>query len=173
MQTKQVNPPIFLRLVATVLLIAIMSVSAWSQTGQDDSAGIVLVADGTPIHLILLDDLQGKKLQVKQLVRFKVREDLVVDSKVIVKTGIEAFGHVDSVSKNGLLGKAGRLVVQFDFVNAVSGAKIPLCGGAGVGGGKGGALTWESALWYGPDANMPVGTKINAFVYRDQRLAVP
>jgi len=120
-----------------------------------------------------MDDLQGKKLEVKQTVHFKVREDLVADSKLIVRTGTEAIGHVESISKNGLLGKSGRLVVQFDYVNAVSGAKIPLRGGAGVSGGKGGALTWESALWFGPDASMPVGTKINAFVNQDQRIVVP
>jgi len=48
-----------------------------------------------------------------------------------------------------------------------------LRGGAGVSGGKGGALTGVSALWYGPDANMPVGTIINAYVNQDQKLAFP
>ena len=57
------------------------------------------MADGTPIHLVLMDDLQGKKLQAKQTVHFKVREDFVVDSKLIVKTGTEAIGHIESVSK--------------------------------------------------------------------------
>ena len=131
------------------------------------------MADGTPIHLVLMDDLQGKKLQVKQTVHFKVRQDIVVGSKLIVRTGTEAIGHIESISKSGLLGKSGRLVLQFDYVVALSGAKIPLRGGAGVSGGKGGALTGVSALWYGPDANMPVGTIINAYVNQDQKLAFP
>jgi hypothetical protein len=46
-------------------------------------------------------------------------------------------------------------------------------GGAGVSGGNGGALTWESALWYGPNASLPVGTIVNAYVNQDQRLTVP
>jgi hypothetical protein len=120
-----------------------------------------------------MDDLQGKKLQVKQTVHFKVRQDIVVGSKLIVRTGAEAVGHIESISKSGLLGKSGRLILQFDYVEAISGAKIPLRGGAGVGGGKGGALTWESALWYGPDANLPVGTTINAYVNQDQRIPAP
>ena len=120
-----------------------------------------------------MDDLQGKKLQVKQTVHFKVRQDLVVGSKLIVRTGTEAIGHIESISKSGLLGKSGRLVLQFDYVDTVSGAKILLRGGAGVSGGKGGALTWVSALWYGPDANLPVGTIINAYVNQDQKLAFP
>ena len=131
------------------------------------------LADGTPVHLVLMDDLQGKKLQVKQTVHFKVREDIVVGSRLIVRTGAEAIGHIESISKSGLLGKSGRLILQFDYVEAVSGARIPLRGGAGVTGGKGGALTWESALWYGPDANLPVGTTINAYVSQDQQVPAP
>jgi hypothetical protein len=162
-----------LGLIAVAALIALMPVLACSQTTETEKSDAVLLADGTPIHLVLMDDLQGKKLQVKQTVHFKVREDLVVDSKLVVRTGAEAIGHIDSISKSGLLGKSGRLVLQFDYVKAVSGSKIPLRGGAGVSGGKGGALTWESALWYGPDANLPVGTTINAYVNRDQSLSAP
>ncbi len=131
------------------------------------------MADGTPVHLVLMDDLQGRELRPKQTVHFRVRQDLVVGSNVIVKTGAEAVGHIESISKSGLLGKSGRLVLQFDYVATVSGAKLMLRGGAGVSGGKGGALTWESALWYGPNANLPVGTVINAFVSQGQRMPVP
>jgi len=160
-------------LVVLETLIAVTPLCAWSQAKEDVKADTILLADGTPIHLVLMDDLQGKRLQVKQTVHFKVREDLVVDSKLIVKTGTEAIGHIESVSKSGLLGKSGRLVLQFDYVESVSGTKIPLRGGAGVSGGKGGALTWESALWYGPNASLPVGTMINAYVNQDQRIPVP
>lgn len=158
--------------VALATLIGLAQANARSQATEGEPPNTVLLADGTPIHLVLMDDLQGKKLQVKQTVHFKVREDLVVGSKLIVKTGTEAIGHIESISKNGLLGRSGRLVLQFDYVASVSGVKISLRGGAGVSGGKGGALTWESALWYGPDANLPVGTTINAFVGQDQQIQV-
>jgi hypothetical protein len=160
-------------LVAFGALIALTPVFVWSQAKGDEKADRVFLADGTPIHLVLMDDLQGKELRVKQTVHFKVREDLVIDSKLIVKTGTEAIGHIESISKNGLLGKSGRLILQFDYVTTVSGAQLLLRGGAGVSGGKGGALTGLSALWYGPDARMPVGTMINAFVNQDQRVSVP
>ena len=162
-----------LGLVVVAVLTALMPVYSCSQTTANANTDTALLADGTPIHLVLMDDLQGKKLQVKQTVHFSAREDLVVDSKLIVKTGAEAIGHIESISKNGLLGKSGKLVLQFDYVATVSGAKLLLRGGAGVSGGKGGALTWESALWYGPDANLPVGTKINAYVNQDQRIRTP
>jgi DhnA family fructose-bisphosphate aldolase class Ia len=167
----RVHSAIHFGLLAAAALVAFTS--AYSRAQTTENADAVRLADGTPVHLVLMDDLQGKRLQVKQTVHFKVREDLVVDSKLIVKTGAEAVGHIESISKNGLLGKSGRLVLQFDYVTTMSGARLPLRGGAGVSGGKGGALTWESALWYGPDASMPVGTVINAFVDHDQRVLAP
>ena len=173
MRTRRARSTTCLALVALRALIALSPVLLWSQAREDEKADTVLLADGKPIHLVLMDDLQGKELRLKQTVHFKVREDLVVGSKLIVKTGTEAIGHIDSISKSGLLGKSGRLVLQFDYVATVSGAKLLLRGGAGVSGGKGGALTWESALWYGPNANLPVGTVINAYVNQDQRITVP
>lgn len=160
-----------LALLGVLFILATLEVLA--QAGSDAKSNAILVLEGTAVHLVLMDDLQGKQLQAKQTVHFKVREDLVVDSNVIVKTGAEAIGHIESVAKSGLLGKSGKLVVQFDYVESVAGVKIPLRGGTGVNGGKGGALTWESAMWYGPNASLPVGTVINAFVSQDQRIAVP
>src|SRR5277367_3721537 len=170
MRTRRFRSTTYIGLVALQTLIALTRVYVWPQAKEAEKAETVLLADGTPIHLVLMDDLQGKKLQVKQTVHFKVREDLVIDSKLVVRTGTEAIGHIESVSKSGLLGKSGRLILQFDYVETVSGAKILLRGGAGVSGGKGGALTWESALWFGPNASLPVGTMINAFVNQDQRI---
>ena len=173
MRANRLNSTFCFGLTVLGVVIALGAARAWCQTKGDGGTDSVLLVDGTPIHLILMDDLQGKELKVEQTVHFKVREDLVIDSKLIVKTGAEAIGHIESISKNGLLGKSGRLVLQFDSVATVSGGKLLLRGGAGVSGGKGGALTTISALWYGPDARMPVGTMINAYVSQDQRIAVP
>lgn len=159
-----------------IVLAAIFLFAPFEVRGQstpDKKADTIILVDGTPVHLVLMDDLQGKHLTVKQAVHFEVREDLIVDSRLIVKTGAGAFGHIEAVSKSGLFGRSGKLFVQFDYVESITGMKIPLRGGAGVSGGKGGALTWESAMWYGPNANLPVGTVINAYVNRDQRIPVP
>ncbi|MGD0482923.1 MAG: hypothetical protein ABSA42_22335 [Terracidiphilus sp.] len=173
MKLEHARPRRFLGLVVVGALVTFTPMSASCQATADRKADTILLVDGTPVHLVLMDDLQGKRLTVKQTVHFKVREDLIVDSRLIVKTGADAFGHIESVSKSGLFGKSGKLFVQFDYVESIAGTKIPLRGGAGVTGGKGGALTWESAMWYGPNANLPVGTVINAYVDRDQRIQVP
>ncbi len=159
-------------LIMLAALALFISPCASTQVLQGEKQSQTLVADGTIIHLVLMDDLQGQKLKAGQTVHFKVREDLVVDSRLIVRTGTGAIGHIESISKSGLLGKSGRLVLAFDYAEAVSGERIPLRGNAGVSGGKGGALTWESALWYGPNASLPVGTVINAYVNHDQRMTI-
>lgn len=173
MRTTRVRSTASLGLSALVTFLALTPVCVRAQANADGKADTVLLAEGTPVHLVLMDDLQGKDLRVKQTVHFKVREDLIVGPKILLKTGTEAIGHIETVSKSGLLGKSGRLVLQFDYVETVSGTKILLRGGAGVSGGKGGALTWESAMWYGPNANLPVGTIINAYVSHDQQIPVP
>ena len=158
------------------LVLGAFAFSATNSPGQapsEPSPSNVLLQDGTPIHLVLTDDVQGKTAQAKQVLHFKVREDLVVHSTVVVKTGAAAVGHLESISKSGLFGKSGRLVLQFDNVQSVSGTKIPLRGGASVNGGKGGALTWESAMWFGPDASLSVGTVINAYIDKDQQIPLP
>ena len=109
MKTRRVRFTISLGLVACGILVCLTPVCVCSQATEDEKAGTVLLAEGTPIHLVLMDDLQGKKLKVKQTVHLKLR----------------------------------------------------------------GALTAVSALWYGPDASMPVGTMINAYVNQDQRIPVP
>jgi len=98
MRTRRVRCTTCFGLFALGALTALTPVCVWSKAGENGKADTVLLADGTPIHLVLMDDLQGEKLQVKQTVHFKVRQDLVVASKLIVQTGTEAIGHVDSIS---------------------------------------------------------------------------
>ena len=87
MRTMRVCSTTHFGLIAVAALVALMPVFACSQTAENQKPDTVLLADGMPIHLVLMDDLQGKKLLVKQVVHFEVREDLIVDSKLIVRTG--------------------------------------------------------------------------------------
>ena len=158
---------------AIALAVALTPAIVSSQGSGQSKPDPVLLSDGTPVHLVLMDDLQGKKMQPKDPIRFKVRQDVLVGSTVVVKTGEEAIGHVESVSKGGLFDKSGKLAVLIDSVSSTAGTKILLRGGTGVNGGKSGALTWESAMWYGPQASLHVGTMLNAYVDHDQRVPAP
>lgn len=173
MRAPRIKVMSLLGMLAISFLLTVQPTFNWPQVQDGGKPDTILLTDGTPIHLVLMDDLQGKKLAVNQTVHFKVRQDLVVGSKIIVRAGSDAIGHIVKVSKSGLVGMSGRLVLQFDHVDVSPGVRISLRGGAGVSGGNGGALAVVSALWYGPDANLAVGTVVNAYVKQDQRLPAP
>ena len=62
-----------LALLGVLFILATLEVLA--QAGSDAKSNAILVLEGTAVHLVLMDDLQGKQLQAKQTVHFKVRED--------------------------------------------------------------------------------------------------
>lgn len=123
MNTKIAHIGTIHSLAAILVFFALAQIGLCSQAVPDKKADTVLVPDGTQVHLVLMDDLQGKQLKIKQTVHFRVREDLVVGSRLVVKTGAVAIGHIESVSKSGLFGKSGKLVLQFDYVESASGIR--------------------------------------------------
>jgi len=145
------------------------------------ASGKLTVPGGTVIHLVLMDDLQGRKMKVGEQVHFLVREDQVIDRQILIRNGSIAVGHIALATKNGFVGKSGKLGIQIDSAIAVDGTKIRLRGGPEVVGGREGAVTAAATAEYGPgalfirgwDARIPVGTKLNAFVDGDQAVSIP
>lgn len=142
--------------------------------------GQFTVPDGTVVHLVLMDDLQGKKIKAGEQVHFLVRENLVVEHQILIRNGSIAVGHIALATKNGFVGKSGKLGIQIDSAVAVDGSEIHLRGGSEVVGGRQGAVTAAATAEYGPgalfirgwDARIPVGTKLNAFVNGDQPVSI-
>jgi hypothetical protein len=138
------------------------------------------IPDGTVLHLVLMDDLQGKNLKAGDQVHFRVREDLLIEHQVLVHTGSIAIGHITLVNKNGFVGKSGKINIHIDFVNAVNSTQIRLRGDPGIPGGNQRAVTAAATAYYGPaalfirgwDAKIPVGTMLNAFVDGDQTVSL-
>jgi hypothetical protein len=136
------------------------------------------IPDGTMLHLVLMDDVQGKKMKVGDQVRFKVREDIVIEHQTLVRTGSEAIGHITLSNKNGFAGKSGKINIRVDFVNATDGTHIRLRGDPDIAGGRQRAVTAAAVAEYGPgalfirgwDARIPVGTMLNAYVDGDMHL---
>jgi hypothetical protein len=150
------------------------------QGAVNASLGKVEVPDGTVLHLVLMDDLQGKKMKVGDQVHFKVREDMSIEHQILVRTGSLAMGHITLANKNGFAGKSGRINIHIDFVVATDGTHIRLRGDPDIGGGRQRAVTAAATAEYGPgalfmrgwDARIPVGTMLNAFIDGDQVVIV-
>jgi hypothetical protein len=161
-------------LLSIAAVVAVPSLECQGAGG--DSSGKLTVTDGTVLHLVLMDDLQGKKMKAGDLVHFEVREDLVVERQILIRTGSVAIGHIALVDKNGIAGKSGKMRIHIDSVNAVDGTQVHLRGDPEVVGGKNGPFAGAriapdpvAALFiHGWDAKIPVGTMLNAFADGDQ-----
>jgi hypothetical protein len=150
------------------------------QGAGDATPAKLTIPDGAVLHLVLMDDLQGKKMKVGDQVHFKVREDLVIKREIVVRTGSIALGSISLVDKNGMMGKSGKMRIHIDSVNATDGTPIHLRGDPEVVGGKNGPMAGARIapdpvtvfFIHGWDARIPVGTMLNAFVDGDQPVAI-
>lgn len=140
---------------------------------QEPAARAVTIADGTPVHLCLMDDINSKKNKVGDVIRFKVRESVEVEGVVIIPVGAGAVGKVVKIGRPRLMGHSGALGLSFDYAVAMNGARIPLRGEANVKGGGRGATTGVSAAWFGPAASIHKGAVMNAYVKGNQSFRLP
>ncbi|MBV8821024.1 MAG: hypothetical protein JO022_21880 [Acidobacteriaceae bacterium] len=99
-----------------------------------DEAGegrTVVVADGTPLKVLLPAPLYSKALKKSdngETVQFEVAEDVVVDGVVPVRRGALATGHFTEIRKPRRYGRHAELQFVFDAVTAADGERIPISG---------------------------------------------
>jgi hypothetical protein len=168
----------------SLLLFGIVAFVATPPLESQGEGGVfpskLTIPDGTVIHLVLMDDLQGRKIKAGEQVHFQVREDLVLEHHTIIRTGSATVGHISLADKNGIAGKSGKMRIHIDSVVAVDGTVIRLRGDPEVVGGKNGRFAGAriapdpvaAPFIHGWDAKLPVGTKLNAFVDGDQPLSI-
>jgi hypothetical protein len=170
---------LFSLLLFCIVVIA-TAPSAKCQGAEGASPVKITIPDGTMLHLVLMDDLQGKNLKAGDQVHFKVREDLVIEHQALVQTGSIAIGHITLINKNGFVGKSGKINIHIDFVNAADSTQIHLRGDPGIPGGNQRAVTAAATAYWGPaalfirgwDARIPVGTMLNAYIDGDQTVSL-
>jgi hypothetical protein len=132
---------------------------------------VITIADGTPVHLYLMDDITSKMNKVGDTVHFKVREGVEAGGVVIISAGSPVIGRVVAIGRSHLMGHSGGIALSIESAAAVNGARIPLRGEARAKGGSRGATTWESAAWFGPVAYIHKGTMLNAYVEGNQSVS--
>ena len=143
------------------------------------------LAEDTPVRLKLSRTMSSHDAKVDEKVDFEVVEDVKVGDVVVVQHGGMAIATVTEAKPKGRMGKAGKLNMNIDYVQLVSGDKVPL---TAVKGGKGGnhtaamtgAIVATSILFFpaapfflfmhGKDITIPKGTEITAYVAGDTPL---
>ncbi len=144
-----------------------------------------ILEDGTPIHLVLSENLSSASAVTGQTVAFEVVDDVVVDNLLVIPRGSTAWATVTEAQHKRHLGRGGKLDLNIDKVRLADGEKALLRAVKDTqGGGHTGAMTgamvatslvvWPAAplflLMHGKDVTIPKGTDITAFTQGDVRL---
>jgi hypothetical protein len=141
-----------------------------------------LLEDGTPVHLVLSENLSSADAVTGQTVEFEVVDDVIVNGFVVIPHGATAWATVTDAEHKKRMGRAGKLDLNVDKVRLADGEKAMLRAVKDVkGGGHTGAMVgamvatslvvWPAAplflLMHGKDVTIPKGTNVSAFVQGD------
>jgi hypothetical protein len=145
-------------------------------------AGAPVLATGTEIPLVLLEQLttRNRSLRVGERFRLETSEPIQVDGVTVIPIGTPAVGEITEVRNRGMWGRSGRFVARLLYVT-VNGRRIRLEGefddkgkSGGVGAVVVSALVFLPAGFFmtGTSAELPPGTQITGFIGEDVPLAV-
>lgn len=154
-----------LSLLLTCLLAALLTLPAAAQKRT--------LKAGTLVVLETSNALSSKDAQAGQSVSLRVKYDVMVNGKAVIKAGAPGSAQVVSAEQRKGLGKEGSLSIKPTVVQAVDGQMIPLTGtGVGQSGQdtKGGTIALAVVvsplflLKKGKDATIPAGYEMQANV---------
>jgi hypothetical protein len=168
---------------AATTVIAIVAAAATPLTsGEVDkaappTAGIVsaeslpAVPAGTPVRLMFTKEINSRTARNGDRFKLRVDEPVYIDGKPVIPVGTIAWGEIETVEKNGAVGKAGRLAAKLLYLELPSG-RIPLRGShADRGGGNGAGVVLAvvgfgvlGLLTGGDSARMKAGDTFTGYV---------
>ena len=143
------------------------------------------LTEDTPVRLKLSRTMSSHDAKVDEKVDFEVVEDVKIGDVVVIQHGGMAIATVTEAKSKARMGKAGKLNMNIDYVQLVSGEKVPLRAVKGGSGGNHtgamtGAIVATSILFFpaapfflfmhGKDITIPKGTEITAYVAGDTPL---
>lgn len=115
----------YIRFLSLGLILATLNLSFTIATKQD----LVTLAAGTPIPLETINSITSSSASAGQIVDFRVKQDVQVNGKTVIKAGSIAKGQIVRASKPKGIGKEGFVEIQIKSVQAVDGQEISLSGG--------------------------------------------
>lgn len=148
---------------------------------QQAGTQTITIPDGTLIPLYLMDDLNSKTNKSDDPVRFKVREDVRINGKVVIPWNSPGMGKVVIVGGRGLAGKAGSVNFTVEYVKAVDGSNVRVRGAPTIKGGGNTRVAAAAAVAYGPaallvmrgaHADIRKGTMLSVYVDGERQVAL-
>jgi hypothetical protein len=146
----------------------------------NDSINKVVVAEGTPVSLQLLQDVSSKTANVGDVLDFETNKPVIVGDRVLIPEGAKAFGKVTEVERRKGFGKAGKLNFTIEYLILANGKVIKLSSEVkGIGKNKAGAAIAEAVLLTplfllkkGKNVSFDKGKIFKVFVEQDYELAI-
>ncbi len=159
-------------------LTFITSLGALAQSGASAEGKL---QSGTTVVLETIQELSSGNMSVGQSVPLRVKYDVIVKGKVLIKGGAMASAQVTSVEARGGMGKKGSFAMRPTVVQAIDGQMIVLANGGAsmVGENKvGGAVALAAVvsplflLKKGKDAVIPPGYEMQGTVANAAEIAL-
>ncbi|MCC3156926.1 hypothetical protein LJ737_06740 [Hymenobacter sp. 15J16-1T3B] len=157
-----------LSLLLASLLLALLAVPGFAQKTKRTT-----LKAGTLVVLETSNPLSSKDAQVGQSVTLRVKYDVMINGRAVIKAGAPGSAQVVAAEQRKGLGKEGSLSIRPTVVQAVDGQMVPLTGnGVGQNGDdtKGGTIALAVVvsplflLKKGKDATIPAGYEMQANV---------
>ena len=144
------------------------------------SAASVTIPNSTIVVVKTQSQLASDKLTTGQEVLFVVAANVKVKGQTVIKAGAPVFGFVQESKEAGMVGTAGKVVINIQSVTAVDGTNIALTGQfsaaekSHVGGtvAVGVILCPLALLLQGKEGVVPVGAQIRAMTVGDYEIEV-
>jgi hypothetical protein len=182
MRSPEVALPVLRGICLTGLLGLLASLPHGSALlAQQAGPQTLTIPDGTLVPLYLMDDLSSKTNKSDDPVRFKVREDVRINGKVVIPWNSPGVGKVAIVGGRGMAGKAGSVNFTVEYVKAVDGTNVRVRGAPTIKGGGNTRVAAAAAVAYGPaallvmrgaHADIRKGTMMSVYVDGERQVAI-
>lgn len=91
------------------------------------ASGSVAVPAGTPMSFVTTTQISSRSVRQGERFPLQVSEDVTLGSHVVIPKGTAGVGEVEAVSRKGMFGKAGSLVLRPLFID-IRGERVNLVG---------------------------------------------
>lgn len=144
---------------------------------QTDST-VLTLQEGTIIKAALTKSINGKEVNVGEIVDFELSENIIINDQVAISKGAKITGSVTDAQRSKALGKKGKLAFSIDYLYLPNGKVIKLRSqieknlkGSGAAVAAGAILLSPLALIFnGKNAKYEKGEVFTAYVDKEIKL---
>ena len=167
------------KVITVFLMLTFFSIMIVAKSPADPDQ--VKLANGTPVILRLTEEVSSKTKNINETVNLEVARNVVIDDKIVIKSGTPAIGTVTMLEQRGMVGKAGKIQISLEATKAVDGQRIALRSFLTQGGKDEQATALAGGiiccplflLMKGKEATVPTGTEVKAYTETDITIDVP